>query len=68
MAALQAEEPVIDAEVALVDAEIAVLAGATELTWRRLRAAERALFTAWRIYRATQPTTPHRPSDRKQVA
>jgi hypothetical protein len=56
MRALVAEEPVIEAEVAVTAAEIDVLASPSELAWRRLRAAERALITAWLIYAAT-----HRP-------
>lgn len=61
LAAIEAEWPVIEAEIELVGAEIAVLTGPghkpTELEWRRLRAAEQALIAAWLVYAAT-----HRPA------
>lgn len=52
--AIEAEAPVIAAEVALVDAEIALITvrrrRATDLDWQRVRAAERAVVTAWWTY------------------
>lgn len=54
LAAIEAEQPVIESEVRLLDAEIAVLlvgrAKATELDWKRVRNAEADYLAAWFAY------------------
>lgn len=49
LAAIEAEEPVIAAELDLLDAELAILnvPRPTELDWHRVRAAEKAVIAAW---------------------
>ena len=67
LAAIDAEWPVIEAEMNVVDAEITVLTGpghtTTDVEWRRLRAAERALLAAWLVFLAGR-----RPDTGKAVA
>jgi hypothetical protein len=50
LAAIEAEWPLIDAELAVLDAQIRALTaagGPSPLDWRRLRRAERRVLAAW---------------------
>jgi hypothetical protein len=60
LAAIEGEWPVIEAELTLLDAEIAVLAAprpVPALDWSRVRAAERAVISAWLGWLAGLPRT-----------
>jgi hypothetical protein len=50
LAAIEAEWPLIDAELAVLDAQIRALmaaGGPSPLDWRRVRRAERRVLAAW---------------------
>ncbi len=58
LATIDAEMPVITAEIKLLDAELALLFGprpVLPIDWSRVRAAERAVLTAWLDWQATRP-------------
>jgi Family of unknown function (DUF6284) len=58
LAAIDAEWPLIGAELDVLDAEITMLAaagGPSPLDWRRLRRAERRALAAWLWWRASSP-------------
>ncbi len=60
LAAIAAEWPVIEAELSLLDAEIGVISAPRPVTawqWRRVRAAERAVVSAWLEWLASLPQT-----------
>jgi hypothetical protein len=63
LAAIEAEWPLIAAELALLDAQILALAatgGISQLDWRRLRRAQRRVLAArWRL--ATCPAATEQP-------
>lgn len=60
LAAIEAESPVIEAEVRLLDCELAILragrAGATALDWARVREAEREVLRRWIAYLSVPAT------------
>ena len=70
LAAIEAEWPLIAAEIAVVDAEIAIISTPhepTELDWRRLRRARhRALAEAAAF--ASRTTPPRRPAPAHRAA
>lgn len=59
LAAIEAEWPLIDAELAVVEAEARILrpGGPSPLDWRRLRHAERRVLAAWLRLMAVRTTT-----------